>query len=105
MLRVKGVNFWPEAVDALVLSLPEVREYRGELLIDEQGRERVLLRVEFRPEVPEGRRHAMSRGLETELREKVGVRIEVSPWQGEPLFRTEVEGLHKSQRWVDRRRR
>ena len=105
MLRVKGVNFWPETVDSLVLSLPEVREYRGEILIDEQGRERVLLRVEFRPEVPEGKRGAISRGLEVELREKVGVRFELSPWQGEPLFRTEVEGLHKSQRWVDRRRR
>jgi phenylacetate-CoA ligase len=46
MIKVRGVNVWPRAVDAVVLGLPGVAEYRSTVQRTDDGQELIELRVE-----------------------------------------------------------
>jgi phenylacetate-CoA ligase len=48
MLKVRGMNLWPEAVDAIVFKHSEIEEYNGRVTVDPSGREAVELLVAFR---------------------------------------------------------
>jgi phenylacetate-CoA ligase len=101
MLKVKGVNFWPAAVDTVVLADAAVEDYRGRVFLDEQGRERIALRVRFRG----GGKDPASTlipALEEELRQRIGLTMKIEPVeQLEGAFRDERT---KARRWRDDRR-
>ncbi|MEE8109428.1 MAG: AMP-binding protein [bacterium] len=105
MIRVKGVNLWPEAVDNVVFRFPDVREYRGEVALGPGEREEVCVRVELDGGVSAETGRQLCARLAEELRAALGLRFDVSPWEGETLYGAYKEGLHKSRRWTDRRPR
>ncbi len=105
MLRVKGVNLWPEAVDGVVFRFPEIREYKGEVALGTGDREEIRVRVEVDPGAPSGTGTALCARLMDDLRASLGLRFEVSLWDGPSLYDAYREGLHKSRRWTDLRPR
>ncbi|MBI2880894.1 MAG: AMP-binding protein [Candidatus Tectomicrobia bacterium] len=105
MLRVKGVNLWPQAVDGVVFRFREVREYRGEVALGIGDREEIRVRVELDSGLSPGEGARLCARLAEELRAALVLRFEVSLWDGPSLCGSFREGLHKSQRWTDLRPR
>ncbi len=102
MLKIKGTNIWPEAVDAVIFAHPELDEYNARVLIDERGRERVLVQIEFRATTKmdaEGARRLIAQ-IATELRDRVGVSMELQQAPRGSLERFD----YKARRWTDERR-
>lgn len=98
MLKIKGVNVWPAAVDAVVLARPEVDEYNARVYIAEAGREEVVVSVEFVPDLPAERQPAILQELERELHYQTGLHMRVDcPPGGVRRFE------FKSRRWLDER--
>ena len=102
MMKIRGQNLWPEAVDRIVFADGDVEEYAGTVSVDERGRETVQLRLEWRPELApslagEADRVAVLAGT---LREKLNIRMEVTvaPYRSLPRFEFKVR------RWTDTRR-
>lgn len=98
MIKIKSVNVWPSAVEAVLFDHDEVEEYRGKVYMSEQGEEKVLLTVEFKKEVPASRKKELIPLLENAIRQNVGVRMEIEEAL-EPLPRFEF----KVRRWTDER--
>ncbi|MCP8937763.1 hypothetical protein NK718_04490 [Alsobacter sp. SYSU M60028] len=48
MIKIRGQNVWPDAVDSVIFEHPASEEYQGRIWIDQDGRERVDVRIEFR---------------------------------------------------------
>jgi phenylacetate-CoA ligase len=46
MMKIRGMNIWPQAVDGAVLEVAGVTDYRGSVYTDGDGREQVMLEVE-----------------------------------------------------------
>jgi phenylacetate-CoA ligase len=106
MLRIKEVNVWPQSIDQVVFSRPWVAEYRGELLVDEKGREQAIVMLEFHTDVGIDSRADHLRELSGALHESLGLHFSVEQWNGPPL-RASDGGLDartlKIRRWNDRR--
>jgi phenylacetate-CoA ligase len=96
MVKIRGMNVWPSAVDEVVLGGP-VREYRARVFTDGAGRESVALRVEVGDAV--AGRDDLAGQLRRRLKEQVGVSVEVEV-VGEDSF---AENDFKSRRWSDER--
>jgi len=102
MLKIRGMNLWPEAVDAIVLAHPDVDEYNGHLGVAANGREIVRVLVDFKSGVStDGTYRACVLGaLSAAIKERTGVGMEVS--EARP---GEVERFaYKEKRWKDKRR-
>lgn len=99
MIKIKGMNVWPQAVDETVFAFDEVEEYSGIVGVDEQGREFVEIKVEFRKEVPDGRRREIEQLLTEQLRQKTQVSMAVK----EVPYGTLPRATFKSRRWTDNR--
>jgi phenylacetate-CoA ligase len=97
MIRVRGINVWPSAVESIVYRSQQVVDYRGELWVDEAGKEQAHIVLEV-PTLGDADAAALAGGIADELRETVGVRIETSTTR-EPLQTAEF----KQRRWTDRR--
>lgn len=102
MMKIRGQNLWPDAVDKLVFAHDAVEEYAGLVFIDPQGRETARLSVEFRPSCDwsaEQRKRHLSK-LADEIQAKLNVRlaIEEVPYLSVPRFE------FKTRRWTDERR-
>jgi phenylacetate-CoA ligase len=69
MLKVKGVNLWPEALDNAVFSVEGVREYEASVEVDAHGREALTIAVEA------GSPGAAD-AVATEVRESIGISAE-----------------------------
>lgn len=101
MLKIRGMNLWPEAVDAIVLAHPEVDEYNGRLGVAANGREIVRVLIEFKSGTPaEGaHRSRVLEALRTQVQERTGVGMEFS--EARP---GEIERFaYKEKRWKDQR--
>ena len=102
MLKVKGVNFWPHAVNEVVFEQKGISEYKGEVDITEDGREEVEVKVEFSEGTPD--KESIIARIAKELRTKIGIRFEISEWVGPPLHAIVYqERTAKTKRWTDRR--
>jgi phenylacetate-CoA ligase len=102
MIKIKGQNVWPEAVDAAVFSFREVEEYKATVFIDAEGRETVVVQYEVRPTAPLGQedRGALPAKLQARVRERVGVSMQFVEVGRETLPRYEF----KTRRWSDQRK-
>jgi len=103
MLKVKGVNLYPETVDAVVLRMPIV-DYEGILSLDQNGREHVTVRVEFAANTSASVRQQRLRELHGELAEVLHLRIECEEHIGPPLAPDMRQDMKKRRRWKDSRR-
>jgi phenylacetate-CoA ligase len=72
MIKIRGMNVWPQAVDGAVLEMAGITDYRGSVYTDDDGREQVLLEVEATA-------GAYSPGLQDTLQRRVKAAIGVTP--------------------------
>jgi len=98
MMKIKAVNVWPQAVDEIIFAHREIAEYQGVVQEGDRGTE-VLVWIEFHPEVDGERRAALLRNISLQLRNQIGVSMQVAE-ATEPLPRFEF----KVRRWTDKRR-
>ena len=96
MMRIRGTNVWPAAIDAVVFALPDVQDYRGRLWVDKEGRERATLSVQTST-LP-GDCPAIAQRMQRDLKERTGCSFEVA-------ITTEQQELKafKPRRWTDAR--
>ena len=102
MMKVRGQNLWPDAVDKLVFELGDIEEYAGLVYVDKEGREIVELAVELKPDQPQDPQTRSRRidELSREINMKLNVRMDVreAPYLTLPRFE------FKTRRWTDQRR-
>jgi phenylacetate-CoA ligase len=102
MMKIRGNNVWPAAVDAVVFSHPEVAEYAGRVYVDEHGRTEIELRYAIKPGTAPGDAAcaALTQAMTTELKDctNVHMRLAVVPRSELPTFE------YKARRWTDERR-
>jgi phenylacetate-CoA ligase len=99
MHRVKGVNIWPQAVDDLMFSIPEIDEYFVTLSTNETGAD--IGTIQVMPKDPAGVPNPadFASHVREKLRERVGVRFEIALVPLGTLQRSE----YKARRWRDER--
>lgn len=102
MMKIRGQNLWPAAVDGILLVDDRVEEYSGEVFVDESGKERVVVRIEFlsgADVAPEERQSVLAE-LAKKVKECTNITMELMEVPIGTLPRFEF----KSRRWTDRRR-
>jgi phenylacetate-coenzyme A ligase PaaK-like adenylate-forming protein len=100
MIKVKGVNIWPQTIDAAVFAVEEIEEYNGRVWIHDDGHETVSLKAEFKPGAgDEPSRRAILDRLRATLRETTQVTMDVDEVPHGTLPRFEC----KARRWTDER--
>lgn len=101
MLKIRGMNLWPEAVDAIVLAHPEIDEYNGRLGVAGNGREIARVIVEFKADAPNDAAHraGVIETLREQIKERTGVGMELREAQAGELERF----AYKEKRWKDQR--
>ncbi|BBK38523.1 phenylacetate-coenzyme A ligase [Allostella sp. ATCC 35155] len=103
MLKIRGNNVWPLAVDTAVFAEPEVAEYVGRVFVDEAGRTRVQIRLALK-DVHAGMgdeaRRTLTGRLGQRIKERTNVQMEL-----EIVARRELpEFTYKARRWTDERK-
>jgi phenylacetate-CoA ligase len=102
MMKIRGQNLWPDAVDRILFQGGDVEEYAGAVYTDAEGREIVEVSLEFRPQAglsEEDRTRRISE-LGREIQTKLNVRMDLRevPYLTLPRFEFKVR------RWTDERR-
>lgn len=99
MFKIRGMNLWPEAVDAVVLAYPDIDEYNGRVLVNDIGREVAKVIIEFKAasDLDASARKALIVRMKADLKEKTNVAFDV------------IEGVvekftYKEKRWKDLRK-
>ena len=100
MLKIRGNNVWPSAVDEAVRDFPEVVEYVGIVDVDERARTDVALRVALAAPLAADAREALFARLAERVKAKTNVlmRVEEVDRAALPQF------AYKTRRWTDRRK-
>lgn len=103
VLRVKGQNLWPEAVERVVFKHDEISDFRGLVTYDGTSRECVEIRLEFAGSASVSRRAELRELISASLKDETGLRIDVleAPANGA----TVRSGTFKISRWTDARQR
>ena len=102
MIKIRGNNVWPIAVDVAVFAHSEVAEYSGRVFVDDLGRTEVTVQVAFKPDfatAAQDARTAMLQRIATDIKMKTNVAmilVEV-PRSELPTFE------YKTRRWKDER--
>jgi phenylacetate-CoA ligase len=100
MFKIKGINVWPAHVEASVLELPDVLDYRVRIWQDDAKRERVRLELLARPGVGEG----LDDRVAALLRRETGISFEVAARPDRADWSQATGGeAGKARRWVDER--
>ncbi len=98
MMKIRGMNVWPSAVDLEVLKNTDVLEYQGRVFLDNRGNEEVKVMLEIAEAVPPAEKTALISSIASSLQERTGIRITVEQ-SPEKLPRFEFKPL----RWKDER--
>lgn len=102
MLKIKGNNVWPSAVDEVVLSYAEISEYKGTVYIDQRGRETALIEFAYKPDykdLPKETKDALTVKLKNSIKEKTNVLMDIKEVERSALPDFE----YKARRWKDLR--
>lgn len=99
MLKVKGVNFWPQTAETIVLAHAAVEDFVGEVSFTDLGNELVTLRLEPRTGADEKARAAASEEIGRIFKEKVGFSVRIEWTRPGELPRFD----YKVKRWTDDR--
>lgn len=92
MLKIRGVNVWPQRVEQLLLAHPAVRDFRAQVRRRDDGADELLIEVSARSDV--------ATELEALVREQTMVRPRIVLVDAID----EATGAYKVQRWRDLRR-
>lgn len=101
MMKIRGNNVWPAAVDAVMFSHAQVAEYAGRLYVDEKGRTEVEVRFAVKPGTAAGdalRALAETLSAEIKRRTNVAMTLRVVERKELPVFE------YKARRWTDERK-
>ncbi|HSV78470.1 MAG TPA: hypothetical protein VLK85_04570 [Ramlibacter sp.] len=97
MLKIRGVNLWPQQVEQLLLAYPGVQDFRAEVRRGADGGDELLLRVMT---WPSARGERLADALSALVREKTMVRPRVVL---EDALDAGI-GAYKVRRWQDHRK-
>jgi phenylacetate-CoA ligase len=98
MLKIKGVNIWPQTTDEVIFAYNEIEEYNGKVIIGEGGKEEAVVLLEFKREVPENKKVGLVDIISKELHNRTGIRMKVI------IAKEGVKHFEfKPQRWEDER--
>jgi phenylacetate-CoA ligase len=99
MLKIRGTNVWPQAVDDAVFGFPEIAEYQGRLFMTSDGREEAGVAVEFRPGIAADVKALVLARVAVAVRERTGIRMTVEE-AAAPLPKG-IDDRRKARRWTD----
>jgi phenylacetate-CoA ligase len=102
MLKIKGNNVWPSAVDEVILSYKEISEYKGTVFIDDNGSEIAQIELAYKPEykaLPILSKEALTLKLQNQIKEKTNVLMNIIEVERDTLPDFE----YKARRWKDLR--
>ncbi|MEQ9126231.1 MAG: hypothetical protein RIM80_27120, partial [Alphaproteobacteria bacterium] len=98
MMKIRGMNVWPQHIERILLGHPEIGEFRGEALRRVDGSDELLLRI--RPNGGAGDIDALIDSLTDEVRRETMIRPRI-------LLDCDIPdsaGDYKVRRWQDRRK-
>ena len=93
-LIVRGVNIYPSAIENVIREFPEVAEFAADV-----HRKGVMDDLQLRLEVTQGDGQAVARAVEQAIRDRLGLRVEITVVSHEALPRFEL----KAKRFCDHR--
>jgi phenylacetate-CoA ligase len=102
MLKIRGNNVWPSAIDAAVFSFGEVREYAGRVYTSGEGKTEIELRVAFTEQaahLDEAARDNLIEAIRRTVKERTNVWMTLVPCDRSEL----PEFSYKARRWKDER--
>lgn len=99
MVKVRGVNVWPEALDRAVFAVAAVREYDATVELSDDGRETLEVRIELQS-ADDG---AVGRVNES-IRDVIGLSAQVAVVAQDTITGSIEDRFRKRCRLVDRRR-
>lgn len=101
MMKIRGNNVWPSAIDAVLFRHPSVWEYAGRVFTTDDGRTGVEVRLALRDDAPEatGDPGSLLRQLAEDVKGATNVKMamRVVPRSDLPTYD------YKSRRWTDDR--
>ena len=99
MIKMKGMNVWPAAIDSVAFEYKEVLDYRGRVFMNEKGKETVEMKLEFKTGTSKEKIPETLEIIAAYIQEKVGIRMNLK--QSLP---GEIERIQfKGKRWLDER--
>lgn len=99
MVKVRGINIFPSAIEDLVRKLPELSGDFMLLLERRNDADEVTVQVEPVPDLPASRHEDVRAQLEERIRRALTIRVPVAMVSPGSLPRFEL----KAKRWIDRR--
>ena len=99
MLKIRGVNVWPEAFDAALFSVEGVVEYRGRVTCSDEG-EAINIEIETAGNADEAETACSVREA---VRLATGLRATVSVVSPGTIVGSVPPGFVKVSRWIDLR--
>lgn len=99
MIKMKGMNVWPVAIDSVVLAEKEIFDYKGRVFMTPKGKETCLMTIEFKKGVPDSKKQELMKTVVKKVQDKVGIRMDVEECPPEGLQRIQFKG----KRWIDER--
>ncbi len=103
MLKIRGNNVWPLAVDQVIFAHPEIAEYTGRVFVDDAGRTEVEIRLALKEEALGIAVSAKERLLAT-IREGIKNQTNVAMQLREVPIADLPQFLYKARRWTDERK-
>lgn len=107
MMKIKGLNVWPDVITQAVFNCSEAAEYKGEVFIDDAGMEVARVQVEFRPGIVPEHQSAVLSDIKDKIHKLTGLNFLVEAWSGGSLLSAGSGGFNartlKIKRWTDRR--
>ena len=102
MMKIRGNNVWPSAVDTCVFAHPEVVEYIGRVFTTDDGKTEVELRIAFTDHptpCAEAERRRIAEALRQSIKQRTNVNMAIVE-----VSRAELpEFTYKARRWKDER--
>ncbi len=102
MMKIRGNNVWPSAIDAAVFAFPEVEEYSGRVFVDEAGRTEVEMTVALTPQgqaLVADERDRLLAAMAERIKERTNIRMKIRTANREDL----PNFAYKARRWRDER--
>ncbi len=101
MIKVKGINVWPETVDDVLFGIEEIEEYQVVVSLDAQEGDIIQARVMPKRGLSDDVRATLENDAERLLRDRVGIRFAIEVVPSGTLAHSE----YKARRWIDKRGR
>lgn len=98
MMKIKGLNIWPETIDEIVFTKNETSEYQGRLFISDDRKEKAEVKIEFKKDVAPAVKQNLLKKIAAEIHDATGINFEVKE-SPEPL----PHSVFKIRRWQDER--